>query len=349
MKCSNCPLKKTVWSILRIQAEEIVQREPLLKDFIIETVLQHSCLRNALVHRLSYKLGGNLLQKDFFLKICNECLLINLTDEDTEHDFEKLAYLDLIAVEQRDPACRSIAQVLLYNKGYKSIQIYRLSHILWKGDRKDLSLILQARCTEVFGVDIHPGAVIGGGLMIDHGTGVVLGETCVIGTNVTIMHGVTLGGTGNSPYFDRHPKIGNGVFLGCQVTVLGNIRIGNNSKVGACSLVLKELPDNVTAVGSPAKVVTSSNKSKPFSSSSPSSNYIDSPGDGLGSSNNGTSGYGGGIKRASSSTTLEEEIEIENLTSTVDRWNGEQSNIVASAIYELWNAYVWRPKSWYLK
>jgi serine acetyltransferase len=195
------------------------------------------------------------------------------------HVFVQATFEDLVAVEQRDPATSSVAQVLLYYKGYKALAAYRLSHALWAAGRADLALAIQARVTEVFGLDIHPGAVLGGGLMIDHGTGVVIGETgasraahapappppstfglrshaalcaAVVGRACTFLHGVTLGGTGTSADFDRHPKIGDHVFLGCGVTVLGNICVGNHCKVGAGSLVLKPLPDGATAVGSPA-------------------------------------------------------------------------------------------------
>lgn len=143
---------------------------------------------------------------------------------------------------------------MLYFKGWKAIQAYRMAHVLWQLDRKDLALVIQARCTEVFGIDLHPAADIGCGLMIDHGTGVVIGETARIGNNCTLMHGVTLGGTGKSTAFDRHPKLGNNVFLGAMVTVLGNILIEDGVTVGAGSLVLKPLPAGATAVGSPAVV-----------------------------------------------------------------------------------------------
>ena len=153
-----------------------------------------------------------------------------------------LTHTRLSSSNPQDPACRSIAQVFLYFKGFKSIQVYRFSHVLWSQGRRDLAMVIQARNTEVFGVDIHPGARIGGGLMIDHGTGVVIGETAVVGTNCSFLHGTTLGGTGTSKDFDRHPKIGNNVFLGCGVTVLGNIKIGDHAKVLrhnlACSLSL---------------------------------------------------------------------------------------------------------------
>ena len=151
------------------------------------------------------------------------------------HGGNRTAHLHAcLSSNSQDPACRSIAQVFLYFKGFKSIQVYRFSHVLWSQGRRDLAMVIQARNTEVFGVDIHPGARIGGGLMIDHGTGVVIGETAVVGTNCSFLHGTTLGGTGTSKDFDRHPKIGNIVFLGCGVTVLGNIKVGDHAKVRGC-------------------------------------------------------------------------------------------------------------------
>lgn len=240
-------IRNQVWELLRLQAEEICQREPLLQQFINESILKHNSFGYALVYRLANKLGGQILTINFFLEVFKQCLEI-----DKNGVVEKLAIEDLIAVEERDPACLSIAQVFLYFKGYKSIQAYRYAHLLWVNNRPDLALAIQSRCTEVFGVDIHPGAIINGGLMIDHGTGVVIGETAVIGKNCSFLHGITLGSTGTSQDRDRHPKLGDNVFLGCNVTVLGNIIIGSHSRVGAGSLVLKPLPPGSTAVGSPA-------------------------------------------------------------------------------------------------
>ena len=202
------------------------------------------------------------MTSEFLNAVFLEC--VQLSKEMSGHcrDIEQLAMQDLIAVEERDPACRSVASVFLYFKGYKAIQCYRMAHVLWCHGRLDLASLIQGSTAEVFGVDIHPGAQIGGSLMIDHGTGVVIGETCVIGTGCTFLHGITLGGTGKATTFDRHPKIGNNVFLGCQCTILGNIRIGNGVTVGSGSLVLSPLEDGVTAVGSPAVVKSSSNADK---------------------------------------------------------------------------------------
>jgi len=199
--CYNCPTKNKIWELLQLQAKEILVREPLLYPLIYESILKHKTLKDALIYRLASKLGGLILTESFYIDVFKMCLEINTESENTDDDFERLAMEDMIGVEQRDPACHSIATPLLYFKGFKAIQTYRLSHILWSHGRRDLAMVIQGRCTEMFGVDIHPGAVIKGGLMIDHGTGVVIGETCIIGKNCTLMHGITLGGTGTSTEF----------------------------------------------------------------------------------------------------------------------------------------------------
>lgn len=249
MSEESASIREAIWQLLRSQAHDICVREPLLQPLIQESILKHSSFRQALIHRLATKLGGQILQANVFFEIFQHCL-----QNDTEHIVDRLAMEDLIAVEERDPACCSIAQAFLYSKGYSSIQAYRCSHLLWMNNRCDLALLIQSRSTEVFGVDIHPAAIIGGGLIIDHGTGVVIGETTVIGKDCSFMHGITLGSTGTSEHCDRHPKLGDNIFLGCGVSILGNIRIGSHSRVGAGSLVLKELPEGSTAVGSPAVI-----------------------------------------------------------------------------------------------
>jgi serine O-acetyltransferase len=249
MELEDASIRDQIWGVVRSQAMEICSREPLLSTLVESAILQHSSLQDALIFRLANKMGGKIVTADFLLSVFQLCLQL-----DTAKQFERLAMEDLIAVEERDPACKSIAQVLLYFKGFKSLQSYRLAHILWINNRIDLAMVIQARATEVFGVDIHPAAVIGGGLMIDHGTGVVIGETAIIGKNCSFLHGITLGGTGTTTEHDRHPKIGNNVFIGCNATILGNIHIGDHSKIGATSLVLKSIPAGATAVGSPAVV-----------------------------------------------------------------------------------------------
>jgi len=164
------------------------------------------------------------------------------------------ARADIGAVLDRDPACLRSIQPLLYFKGYLAVQAYRVAHWLWQQGRKDMAYFAQMRSSEVFGIDIHPGAKIGRGLMIDHAHSIVIGETAVVGDNVSMLHSVTLGGTGKE-HEDRHPKIGNGVLLGAGAKVLGNIQIGHCSRVAAGSVVLRDVPPCKTVAGVPAKVV----------------------------------------------------------------------------------------------
>ncbi|XP_041019722.1 probable serine acetyltransferase 2 isoform X2 [Juglans microcarpa x Juglans regia] len=160
----------------------------------------------------------------------------------------------LEAFKDRDPACLSYCSVLLYLKGYHSLQVYRVAHALWSQGRKVLALALQSRISEVFGVDIHPAAKIGEGILLDHATGVVIGETAVVGNRVSLMHGVTLGGTGKE-VGDRHPKVGEGALIGASANILGNIKIGKGAMVAAGSLVLKDIPPHSMVAGIPAKVI----------------------------------------------------------------------------------------------
>ena len=161
---------------------------------------------------------------------------------------------DIVAVYQRDPACNTYLQPLLFFKGFQALQAYRVAHWLWKKGRKDMAYFLQMRCSEVFGIDIHPGARIGKGIMIDHAHSIVIGETAVVGDNVSMLHSVTLGGTGKDDEI-RHPNIGDGVLLGAGAKVLGNISVGSCSRVAAGSVVLQNVPEKTTVAGVPAKVV----------------------------------------------------------------------------------------------
>ncbi|XP_028551548.1 probable serine acetyltransferase 2 isoform X2 [Dendrobium catenatum] len=158
------------------------------------------------------------------------------------------------AFRDRDPACASYSWALLYLKGYHSLQSYRVAHALWNQGRKVLALALQSRISEVFSVDIHPAAKIGEGILLDHATGLVIGETAVVGNKVSLMQGVTLGGTGKE-VGDRHPKIGQGALIGAGATILGNIIVGEGAMIAAGSLVLKNVPSHSMAVGNPAKII----------------------------------------------------------------------------------------------
>ncbi len=169
---------------------------------------------------------------------------------------------DIQAVFDRDPACERYTQCLLYFKGFQAVQCHRVAHHLWTHGRKALALAIQSRVSEVFHVDIHPAARIGRGILVDHATGVVMGETVVVGDNVSILHHVTLGGSGTGKGV-RHPTIGHGVLLGAGVCVLGPVRIGDGAKVGAGSVVVQDIPDHAVAVGVPARVLKREAKMEP--------------------------------------------------------------------------------------
>ena len=164
------------------------------------------------------------------------------------------ARADLAAIYERDPACHRLLQPILYFKGYQAVQSYRVAHWLWTKGRYDLAYFMQMRISEIFGVDIHPNAKIGKGIMIDHAHSIVIGETAVVGDNVSMLHSVTLGGTGKEDE-DRHPKVEDGVLIGAGAKVLGNIRIGHCSRIAAGSVVLKDVPPCKTVAGVPAKIV----------------------------------------------------------------------------------------------
>jgi serine O-acetyltransferase len=186
----------------------------------------------------------------------SEQILREIADEAYRSDpsLGAAARADIVAVTDRDPACHRFIQPLLYFKGFQAVQAYRLGHWLWQQGRRDFAYFIQMRTSELFGVDIHPNARIGQGIMIDHAHSIVIGETAVVGDNVSMLHSVTLGGTGKEEE-DRHPKIGDGVLIGAGAKVLGNIRVGHCSRIAAGSVVLHEVPDCTTVAGVPAKVV----------------------------------------------------------------------------------------------
>jgi serine O-acetyltransferase len=236
----------TVWKYIKKEAGEQIQSEPILASFLYNTILNHDTLESALSYHLANKLGNANLQPtslmELFLKIfAAEPKIVNQVRD------------DLVAVVDRDPACSEYCIPLLYFKGFQALQSHRMSNWLWLQGRKPLALTLQNRISEVFVVDIHPGAKMGSGILMDHATGIVIGETAVVGDNVSILHEVTLGGTGKD-VGDRHPKIGNGVLLGAGAKLLGNITIGECAKVGAGSVVLIDIPAHMTAAGVPAKI-----------------------------------------------------------------------------------------------
>jgi len=236
-----------VWTTLRHEAEGMVEAEPALAGFIHATVLQHSRLEDALCFHLAKKLGND----DVSTLLTRETFEAALAGDPV---IAAAVRADLSAVFERDPACHSYLEAFLYYKGFHALETHRIAHWLWNQGRKWMALFFQSRNSQLFAVDIHPAARLGRGIMIDHATGIVIGETTVIEDDVSIMQGVTLGGTGKEAG-DRHPKIRRGVLLSMGVKVLGNIEIGEYGRIGAGSVVLKSVPAGCTAVGVPAKLV----------------------------------------------------------------------------------------------
>lgn len=236
-----------VWSYVRKEAREMADQEPVLAGFLHATMLNHERLEHALSYHLAHKLGSDALPDMLLRQVFDEAFA-------GDADIGAAVRADIVAVLERDPACTSYLEPLLYFKGFHALQCYRVSHWLWNKGRVPMALFLQNRISEVFGVDIHPAAKIGRGIMIDHGTGVVIGETTVIEDEVSLLQSVTLGGTGKDSG-DRHPKVRRGALICAGAKILGNIEIGESSKVGAASVVLSDVPARCTVVGVPAKVV----------------------------------------------------------------------------------------------
>ena len=236
-----------VWQRICDEAELAVEREPLIGPLMHDGVLQHASFDRALGYRIALKLASEEMSSQTLADIAQEIYASNLS-------IVQDARADLVATYDRDPACHRFLQPLLYFKGYQAVQAYRLAHALWVAGRRDLSYFLQMRVSQVFGVDIHPAARIGKGIMIDHAHSIVIGETAVVGDNVSMLHSVTLGGTGKEEEI-RHPTIEDGVLIGAGAKVLGNIRVGHCSRIAAGSVVLKDVPPMKTVAGVPAKIV----------------------------------------------------------------------------------------------
>jgi serine O-acetyltransferase len=277
----NPTLIDVVWDNLRYEAYEEAQREPLLVSFLYSTILNHPSLESSLAFCLANRLStpGSLISTQL------QSLILQALQESS--DFRRKVRADLLAVRDRDPACMSLPHVFLYFKGFQALQSHRVAHIWWTQQpaaavalqqqqqeqqsnsqeqplqqqplpqqhrRQVLAHYLQAQVSQIFQIDIHPNATMGSGIMLDHGTGIVIGETARVGDNCSILHHVTLGGSGKKGV-DRHPKVGNGVLLGAGSTVLGNVHIGNGCQVGAGTLVITDLPPHCVAVGVPAKII----------------------------------------------------------------------------------------------
>jgi serine O-acetyltransferase len=236
-----------VWRRVCEEAVDAIRAEPLMGGLIHSGLLHHSSMERALAYRFSLKLASGEMSEQILREIADEAF-------DADPELGAAARSDLMAVYERDPACHRFMQPILFFKGYQAVQAYRVGHWLWRNGRMDLAYFVQMRVSEAFGVDIHPAARVGKGIMIDHAHSIVIGETAVVGDNVSMLHSVTLGGTGKEDG-DRHPKISDGVLIGAGAKVLGNITVGQCSRIAAGSVVLEDVPRNTTVAGVPARVV----------------------------------------------------------------------------------------------
>jgi serine O-acetyltransferase len=244
-----------VWSDLREEAVRMASAEPALASFVHATILNNERLEEALSYHLAQKLGNDDVGP----------MQVRFVFDQAFADAPQLGEdvrADLSAIFERDPAVNTYVEPFLFFKGFNALQSYRITHWLWSKGRSAMALHFQSRISEVFGVDIHPAARVGRGVMIDHGTGVVIGETAIVEDDVSMLHGVTLGGTGKEQG-DRHPKVRRGVMIGASATILGNIEVGAYSRVGAGSVVLTAVPERCTVAGVPAKVIGCAGCDKP--------------------------------------------------------------------------------------
>ena len=236
-----------VWARIRDEAEDIVRREPEIGTFIYSSILHHDTLETAVIHRVSERLDHADVSAELIRQAYTDAL-------EDQPQLGEIFRADIVAIFDRDPATDRFLEPVLYYKGFHAIQTHRLAHWMWGQGRKDFAYYLQSRSSAVFQCDIHPAARVGRGIFLDHATGLVVGETAVIGDNVSMLHDVTLGGTGKD-HGDRHPKIADGVLIGAGAKIIGNIEIGHCARVAAGSVVLKAVPNNVTVAGIPAKIV----------------------------------------------------------------------------------------------
>ena len=236
-----------VWSQLRVEAMQAAAEEPLLASYLHASILHHDRIEDALSYHLAQKLGHGDLSALQLREVIREAYT-------SDPSIAQQALRDMRVVRERDPACRSYLQPFLYFKGYGGLQAYRIAHWLWTQEREILAYHLQSRVSELFSVDIHPNAKIGAGVFIDHAHGIVIGETAVVEDDVSMLHSVTLGGTGKQGG-DRHPKIRRGVMIGAGAKVLGNIEIGEDARIAAGSVVLEDVAARCTVAGVPAKPI----------------------------------------------------------------------------------------------
>lgn len=236
-----------VWETIRAEVAEDSRREPMLASFLHSIILNHTNLEDALSFHLATKLESETL---------TACTLRDLFDEALANDSRigEAVRADIRAVCERDPACRGYSTPLLYFKGFHALQSYRVAHYFWNQGRETLAAFLQSRISQVLSVDIHPAARIGKGILMDHATSIVIGETALVEDNVSMLHEVTLGGTGKERG-DRHPKIRQGVLISAGAKILGNVEVGEGAKIAGGAVVLKDVPAHCTAAGVPAEIV----------------------------------------------------------------------------------------------
>jgi serine O-acetyltransferase len=244
-----------IWTALRAQAEHVAESDPELSSFVHSTILKHDRLEAALSYHLAKKIGGEDLSPMQVREIFEDGFAADPT-------IGEAVRADLSAVYERDPACHSYVQAFLFFKGFHSLESHRIAHWLWKGGRQWMAYFFQNRVSDLFAVDIHPAAPFGRGIFVDHATGIVIGETAVVDDDVSMLHGVNLGGTGKESG-DRHPKVRRGVLIGAGAKILGNIEIGEYSRVGSGSVVLKPVPPRTTVAGVPARVIGKAGSERP--------------------------------------------------------------------------------------
>ena len=232
---------------LRQEAEALVRQEPELGGFVHPAILAQESLAGVIAHRVAQRLDRPEAPYSMIRQAFDACL-------DHEPALLDAIRADLVAVLERDPACTRLIEPVLYFKGFHALQTHRLAHWLWKNGRSDFALTLQSLSSQIFQTDIHPAARIGKGVFLDHATGVVIGATSIVEDDVSMLHGVTLGGTGRTRG-DRHPKVRRGVLIGAGAKVLGNIEIGRCAMIAAGSVVLDPVPPNKTVAGVPARIV----------------------------------------------------------------------------------------------
>ena len=244
-----------VWECVRHDAEAAARAEPELAALMFANILNHSKLEHAVCHRLAQRLDHDNVNADLIRQTF-------LAIAEREPEYAEIIRADLSAVYDRDPACSRLIDPLLYFKGFHALETYRFAHSLWHAGRRDFAMYLQSQSSMVFNIDIHPAAKIGRGIMLDHGSGIVIGETAEIGDHTSILHSVTLGGSGKETG-DRHPKVGRCVMIGAGAKILGNIHVGDCARIAAGSVVLKDVPPKTTVAGVPARVIGEAGCSQP--------------------------------------------------------------------------------------